>query len=301
MDPAATSPYSVTGTRQNMGSITKLYVATMIMQLVEEGTLSLADTIDAWVDVPAAERITVRMLLEHTSGLRDCLDNMSQEERRRSWTPEALVQRAVSLGAVAEPGGRYSRYSNTNFVILTMILEALSGQTWTDRLASRITSRLGLVATASTTTPGGRMGVAPGWMSVNGRWVNTLELADPSTGWGGGALASTNDEMMAFTRAFFAGELFQKRSTLDQMLSFAHEVDPAMLKGQPPTRIGLAVHRFEIQDVLLVGHLGHRLGYDAAVLRDPATEALIVVTTNTEVTGAAGLIAYDIARYLRAQ
>src|SRR5262245_53319024 len=60
-DPSSTSAYSATGTRQVMGSVTKLYVATMIMQLVEEGRLSLDDTIEAWAAVPAADRITVRM------------------------------------------------------------------------------------------------------------------------------------------------------------------------------------------------------------------------------------------------
>lgn len=300
-DPSSAeqSAYSVSGTRQIIGSVTKLYVATLAMQFVEQGQLSLDDTIEKWVAVPAAERITVRMLLDHTSGLADCLAGMTLEERGRSWTPEQLIARAVEKGAVAQPGDHYSRYSNTNFVILTIILEQVAGQKWTELLASQITAPLGLTQTASSTTPEGRDGLAPGWMNVDGRWVNTLDFLDPSTGWGMGGLASTNNEMMGFASAFFDGVLFKKQSTLAQMLDFAHEVDPATLGGQPPTSMGLAVHRFTIKDVTLEGHLGRMLGYNTAALRDPQTGALIVVTTNTEVVGAGGLIAYDIANYLR--
>lgn len=292
--------YSVHDTRQIIGSVTKLYVATLAMQLVEEGQLSLDSTIERWAAVPAAERISVRMLLDHTSGLADCLAGMTPEERGRAWTPEQLIARAVARGAWAEPGDRYSRYSNTNFVILSRILEQLTGKTWTELLATRITAPLGLGKTASAATPDGRAGITPGWAHIDGRWVNTLDLQDPSTGWGSGGLAATNQELMEFTQAFFDGVLFKKPQTLAKMFDFAHEVDPATLGGMPPTNMGLAVHQFLIKDVTLEGHLGHRLGYDNAALRDPQTGAVIVVTTNTEVTGAGGLIAYDIANYLRA-
>lgn len=293
------TPYSVIETRQVIGSVTKLYVATLAMQLVEEGQLSLDDTIERWAQVPAAERITLRMLLDHTSGLADCLAGMTPEERGRPWTPEQLIARAVAKGAWAAPGDRYSRYSNTNFVILSRILEQVTAKSWTELVATRITAPLGLRKTLSTTTSEGRADLTPGWTNTDGSWVNTRDVQDPSTGWGVGGLAATNDELLVFSQAFFDGLLFKKAPTLAKMFEFAHEVDPATLGGMPPTNMGLAVHQFLIKDVTLEGHIGHRLGYDAAALRDPQTGAVIVVTTNTEVTGAGGLIAYDIANYLR--
>ena len=63
--------------------------------------------------------------------------------------------------------------------------------------------------------------------------------------------------------------------------------------------LAAVIEALDLKGVTLVGHRGHALGYDTAVVRDPKTEALIVVTTNTEVQGAAALISYDIAKYLR--
>jgi D-alanyl-D-alanine carboxypeptidase len=290
------TPYDELATVQVVGSITKLYVATMILQLVEEGRLSLDDTTEAWVDVPDADQITIRMLLEHRSGLADYIDGMTAEDRARAWAPEELVARAVEMGAM--PRDEYSRYSNTNFTVLTLVLEAVTGRSWTDNLHERITMPLGLEHTNEVTLATDP--IAPGWVRVEGAWQSTLGLVDPSIGWGVGALTSTNAELFLFADSFFAGHLFADRATLDSMTSEVHQMDPATLGGLPPgTGIGLAVHRFEIEGTVLYGHMGHILGYDTAAFREPETGAVIVVTTNTEVTGAAALTAYEIAVHLR--
>lgn len=300
--PTGTDPYSVTDTEQVIGSLTKLYVATMIMQLVESGELSLDDTIDAWVSVPRGDEITIRMLLSHTSGLGECSSGMSRDELGMSWTPEQLLARAVAAGPVGEPGGPYAVYANTNFLVLAIVLEQVTGESWTDNLATRVAAPLGLERTSSATIEATAARVTPGWANVEGEWIDTREVLDPSIGWGYGAMTSTNRELMIFAQAFFASQLFESESTLEAMMTFDSEVDPATLHpGEPVTRLGLAVHQFTIGDVVLEGHRGHIFGYDTAMVRDPATGAIIVVTVNTERNGAAAMTAYTIAQYLRSR
>ncbi|MFT3927043.1 MAG: serine hydrolase domain-containing protein [Myxococcales bacterium] len=301
--PNATDPlYDVGATRQILGSVTKLYTATMIMQLVEEGSLSLDDTLEPWFSIPKADAITVRMLLSHTSGLRECLEALTQEETAQPWTPMQLLDKAVALGPWAEPGGNVARYANTNFLVLAMLLEKLTGTSWEQNVHTRITTPLGLVHTGSATEPGGRGDLVEGWLHTEETgWTAALALTDPSVGWGYGAMAATNRELARFTKALFAGELFESPSTLAQMRQFDAEIDPTLLSdGEPPYRVGLGMVRYEIDDLQLEGHVGHVVGFNSATFHDPATGSLISVTSNDE-DEVAGLTAVKVAQHLRSR
>lgn len=297
LEPAGTMPYSVSATPQVIGSTTKLFTATMIMQLIEEGRLRLDDTIGPWVDVPDKDTITVRMLLSHTSGLNEYITSLSAEERARHWTPRELLARAVERGAVGRPGVGYAHYSNTNFVALALILEAITSRSWEQNVVERIVTPLGLQNTFPLTAS--NRASTPGWVQTNGEWSSNTGLLDPSVGWGAGAIVATNADLMTFFRAFVEGRLFANRSTLASMNTFAAELDPATLGQQPPTRVGLCVLQYQVGQLVLQGHIGHAYGWDTAALLDPTTGALIVVTTNTEVVGAAALTAVDVATHLR--
>jgi D-alanyl-D-alanine carboxypeptidase len=300
--PDADAPaYDTHAIKQVIGSTTKLYTAALIMQLVEEGAVDLDQTIDAWLAIPGADQITVRMLLRHTSGLNDCLKVMTEAQKALAWTPAELVQLAIDAGPWSEPGSELARYSNTNFVVLAMIVETVTGSSWQANLAARIAEPLGLKQTAYSGDPDGAAELVDGWVMTQSGWVGTLAQLDPSIGWGMGAIASTNEEMAVFLHALFAGDLFSSPDTLALMTDFVAPMDPQTLApGEPPQTVGLGVIRFQVGDVALDGHLGHILGYHTALLRDPETGALITATTNTE--GAiVGLTAVKIAQYLRAQ
>lgn len=288
------APYDL-DTVQVLGSTTKLYTTVMILQLVEEGRLSLDDTIEPWVDVPDASSITIRDLLEHRSGLAEYLRGMTPEERARAWTPEELVARAVSLGPVGPREDVYARYANTNFTVLGLVLEQVTGRSWAENLEARIAAPLGLVHTHDYATGA----AVEGWVRQDGAWVSVAGRVDPSLGWAVGSLTTTDAELLTFTAALFDGRLFHDPATLDLLTATLHPVDPEMLDGDPAgTQIGLGLHRYEIEGVVLVGHRGHITGYDSAAFLDPDTGAIVVVTTNTEVTGAAALTAYTVASHL---
>ena len=113
-DPSGEEAWSV-DTVSAIGSVTKTYTAVVIMQLVEEGKLSLDDTIDTWFpEQPNGDRITVRMLLSHTSGLANYLSaqNVMEGKWNKEWVPMDLVAEANEIGPVGEPGSSEVQYSH---------------------------------------------------------------------------------------------------------------------------------------------------------------------------------------------
>jgi CubicO group peptidase (beta-lactamase class C family) len=145
--------------RFRIASLTKTFVATVVLQLVEEGKLSLEDTVERWLPgvVPNGENITVRELLAHKSGLFD----YSQDPRVLKpylsgnlsyyWAPRRLVQIAVSHRPLFAPGTAVS-YSSTGYVLLGLIVRAATGNPIGTELNRRLFKPLGLHATTFSTS-----------------------------------------------------------------------------------------------------------------------------------------------------
>ncbi|TLS40445.1 beta-lactamase family protein [Streptomyces montanus] len=143
-----------------IGSTTKTYVATVLLQLVGEGRMSLDDTVDRWL--PGAvrghgndgRRITVRQLLQHTSGLPDYIADVVPETsaagyRKHRWTTYTSQQRvafAMTHPPAFEPGTRWE-YSNTNYILAGMVIKAVTGRSWDQEVRSRIVRPLRLTRT----------------------------------------------------------------------------------------------------------------------------------------------------------
>ena len=139
---------ATSGTQYRMGSITKTYLATLILQLVEQGKLSLQTPLaDLFPDVPNAEDITIKMLLNHRSGIFNFTsadDYLSYHEQPKS--REQLLELISSFEPVFEPGSRLE-YSNSNYVLLTMILEQLTGSDFNKLIFDNISQAHGLGST----------------------------------------------------------------------------------------------------------------------------------------------------------
>jgi len=147
-----------------IGSATKPFVATVVLQLVGEHRLSLSDTVAHWlpgvVDGNGNDgaRITVRELLQHSSGIYDYLRDAPvvagvagfEANRMRTYTPQELVALAMQHPAYFAPGTGVA-YSNTNYVLLGMIIDRVTGHSWADEVRARIIAPLGL---RHTRTPG---------------------------------------------------------------------------------------------------------------------------------------------------
>jgi CubicO group peptidase (beta-lactamase class C family) len=293
--------YDVDGTEQIIGSVTKLYTAVLVMQLVERGRVGLDDAVDRWLSFPGADRITVRMLLGHTSGLDDYLNLLTKEQLGRPWTPRQLLDVALAAGPVGAPGMKKAIYSNTNFVVLALMVEAVTGASWEANVQERIARPLGLAHTYFAGQADRAARLAGGFIETDAGWLDVLTRLHPSAGWGGGGMVATNAELLRFTEALFDGELFDSPATLALMRQYETEIDPAYQpKEEPPSFVGLGLIRMHVGAVTLEGHLGHIHGYNAGALRDPDTGALIVVTSNDN-RAFSGRTAQKVASHLRAR
>ena len=174
-----------------------------MLQLADEGRVDLDAGIDRYLpDLPAADRITPRQLLNHTSGLGEYLDQPAVVNHpQRQWTPAELIAVAEAAGRVGQPGGPH-RYSNTNYIVLGELIEQLTGNPWADEVHTRITEPLGMTHTSLITNTS-----APGYQMIDGSLVDVTSTSDPSVGGAAGGLQSTSRDLLAFATALADGTL----------------------------------------------------------------------------------------------
>jgi D-alanyl-D-alanine carboxypeptidase len=251
------------GDRFRAGSILKPFVSVVVLQLVEAGRLSLdgrlPDVLPASVTgrFPTAADITVRMLLAHRSGIPEWDLAAQNEEAARHpekvWTMREILDLAAAQPPMFAPGTAFF-YSNTNYNLLGLIIERLTGRSWRREVTRRVVRRLRLTRT-SLPAPGHRSisgAHAHGYLELDGRMTDLTGL-DPSMAGaaGGSGLVTTVGDLGRFTDALLAGRLFRHRATLRQMLAFGPTPDG------PTSGYGLGVEQYVLPGgVELVGHLG---------------------------------------------
>jgi len=268
--------------RFGVASISKMFVATVAMQLVQEGWLSLDQTVEHWLPglAPRGDRINVRMLLNHTSGLNDYLAEGFMRgvlrDRGRVWSPRELVAAAVARPAYFAPGapGRW-RYSNTNYVLLGMIVEQVTRNPLAREVHQRIIDPLGLQHTffEPDDAPAG-----DAMHGYEGRRELTAGL-NMSFAWGAGNITSTTADLARFAQALFGGELLRPE-TLAAMQTFVG-VDGAW--DSRDLTYGLGVMQYSLpgaQPMLVRGHTGALVGYRTALWYLPERGITIVAVIN---------------------
>jgi D-alanyl-D-alanine carboxypeptidase len=160
--------------------------------------------------VPNGKRITVRELLNHTSGLFDYTGDArfaetSLRNRTDAWSPREVVRVATSHGPVFVPGSEWS-YSNTDYVVLGLIVEAASGHQIGTELRNRIFEPLNLHGTSFDSSPRISGQYAHGYSTLTGPRQD-VSVFDPSGAWAAGAIVSTADDLASFYRALLRGRL----------------------------------------------------------------------------------------------
>ncbi len=248
-----------------IASLTKSYVATVVLQLVAEGRLRLSDNVERWLPglVPKGDKITLRQLLNHTSGLYDhekdpeVLKPYLSGDLAYYWSPRRLVKLAVSRKARFAPGAtERSSYSSTNYLVAGLIVEAVTGKSLGAELKRRIFRPLGLRATRypSRTT---RMpsAYAHGYFLLGQPPLADLSAFSPSLSGPAGAIVSTVDDVGRFYRALLSGRLLNRR-----FLRAMQRTLPSAT-GDLGQRYGLGVERFATSCGVAWGHSGSFPGY----------------------------------------
>ncbi|MBW4717948.1 serine hydrolase domain-containing protein [Saccharothrix obliqua] len=250
-----------------IGSVTKTFVATVVLQLVDEGRVALDDPISRYVDgVPDGAAITVRQVLDHTSGLYDYAHERDWSTNRwrgtarfRSYQPRELLDVAFGHPANFPPGTSW-RYSNTNYVVAGLLIERVTGRPYGVEVGRRVIEPLGL---RHTSVPGNRPWLphphARGYTEVDGRLVDAT-LMNPSLDWAAGEMISTAEDLSRFLDALLGGRLLSPASLA------------AMRTTQSTGSIfayGLGLQRFDLPCGRSVwGHGGELIGYLTYALRD---------------------------------
>ncbi|VBA62078.1 D-alanyl-D-alanine carboxypeptidase [Mycobacterium attenuatum] len=272
--PMATDMY------MRIGSVTKTFTTTAILQLVDQRKIGLDDPIAKYVPgVPNGDMITLRLLGQMRSGLFDYSTETAppkpgQEGRQR--TPEELIQIAASHPPIFPPGAQFD-YNNTNTVLLGMVVQKASGQSLTDFIGDHITRPLNM---AHTVLPVGAEIPSPHAHGYTKRPDGQIQDAtdfNPSWGWAAGAMVSTLDDLRIWARNLAEGTLVSKAAQT-QRLEFL--VAPSEGTG--------ALYGFGVENQnAWIGHNGNITGYQSYVYYLPAEETtlLMLVNSNVEVLG----------------
>ncbi|SDT83114.1 D-alanyl-D-alanine carboxypeptidase [Streptomyces sp. TLI_053] len=268
--------------RFRIASVTKTFVATVVLQLVGEGRFGLDDSVESLLPgaVPGGASVTVRQLLDHTSGLFDYTEDPAvgldhetwlREGRWRSWTPRQLLAVANSHPPYFPPGTGW-HYANTNYLLAGLIVARVTGHDWRREVEHRIIDRLGLTGTSmpvhATAIPGPH---AHTYLDLPGGPVDVSEM-EPSEMDAAGAGISTTADLATFLRALLGGRLLPA-PLLTEMLTVA----PASGGAQ----YGLGIHRLSTPCGDVWGNNGTTgRGHNSALYGTPDGRRLVAVSTN---------------------
>jgi D-alanyl-D-alanine carboxypeptidase len=276
--------------RMLQGSVGKTYVAAIALQLVREGKLSLDAPIskylggESWFSrLPNSASITVRQLMSHTSGLvRWEFDSAAAVVMRaqpfKVWTPVERLSYLFDKPAPFAAGAGWE-YSDTNFIVLGMIIEKLTGRAYDDELRSRLLAPLGLVNTIPSNqrrlekVVNGYAGPRNDLGGFDASLVDGQLAINPQLEWTGGGVASTTEDLANWLRILFSGRVLPK-PLLDQMVTGV----PARLG--PNVRYGLGMMIRETPLGPAWGHSGFFPGYATEVLYFPERDVAVAIQVN---------------------
>lgn len=297
-DPPARRPVTAED-RFHIGSVSKLYTAALILRLAEAGMLSLDDPVSRFVpDMPDGDRITVRQLLNHTSGLANYTENMGFNLKtvllRRRWRVEELLE-VIRQQAPRSATGTEHYYSNSNYVLLGRIAEAAGGRSFADLLHDQVLGPLELTNTFVTAGEARSLGTVRGYdvtVLGTGRLGIKLDMERfraplETSAFAAGAVTASAADVARFTYGLLGGRLLAD-STLQSMLTFVDAPDEDM---PAQTGYGLGVRRLVIGGQEMVGHTGTLPGYSNVALYSPAHDHAIAVLSNLSMSEVTDVLA----------
>ncbi|MFJ4481548.1 serine hydrolase domain-containing protein [Streptomyces longwoodensis] len=266
-----------------IGSETKTFTVTALLQLVDQGKVGLDDTIGKYVEgVPNGDKITLRQL----AGMRSGLFNYSQDEAffkaltsdpQRHFSPQELLDYAFKHPVLFPPGEKFY-YCNTNLILLGLVVEKMSGQQLAGYIHDHILEPAGL---DHTSFPAGAEFPDPhaqGYtnQTATGQVEDTADW-NPSWAWAAGAMISQLQDLRVWARTVATGQLPDG----DRMVSAATQKQRLTT---PPTSIPGAGYGLGIFDVQgWIGHNGSLPGYESLTVYLPSAQATLVVMLNTDI------------------
>jgi len=285
--------------RMLQGSVGKTYFAALAMQLIGEGRLELEAQVSRYLGhhdwyprIPNAEAVRVRHLMTHTSGVmryefKEAFTTDLTAQPGKHWQPEELISYVLDEGA-SFPAGEGWEYSDTNFILLAMIMEGITDRPCYELIQEIFLDPLGLentVPSDSRTIPG----LIQGYAGPDNPFGGTDEVLlpdgrfviNPQFEWAGGGFASTPSDLARWARALYTGQAFDP-ALLPLMLDGV----PARLG--PGSRYGLGVILNDTPAGPAQGHSGFFPGYLTEMAYFPDLDVAVALQVNTSVGRALG-------------
>lgn len=278
--------------RMMVGSISKVFTSVLILRLQDEGLLDIDDPLQDHIDpeliaeIENADQVTLREMLNHTSGLADYNNTRFTFDALN--TPHLLLSAREKLAyahgksATHAPGEAYS-YSNTNYVLLGLVVEQITGLSLPEALQEQIFTPLGLdraqMGTVEQPIP---QGTARPYIAFSeGRFQDffQVEVSDAATGDGG--IAINAQELTVFIRALFQGQLLFPESFQDMTQSPSPKpAGEADFEEWLDEASGLGIDRFQTTYGTAYGHTGRIFAYNALLFYFPDTDAALAIAYN---------------------
>jgi len=278
--------------RMLAGSVGKTYFAALAMRLVGEGRLDLDAPVSRYLGdlpwyprIPNAAGITIRQLMTHTSGVmryefKEAFTRDLTARPDRRWRPEDLVAYILDETPSFAPGEGWE-YSDTNFILLGMAMEAVTGRSCYDLIREQLLEPLGLKNTVPSDSrripgliqgyagPGNPFGGTDPVVSDDGRFV-----INPQFEWAGGGFASTPADLARWARLLYTGQAFDPALLLVML-------DGVPARLGPGTRYGLGVILTETPVGVAEGHSGFFPGYLTEMAYFPDLDVAAAIQVNT--------------------
>lgn len=260
-----------------IASNTKAFVSTVLLQLEAEGKLSMNDTVDRWLPGLVAangndgRKITIRQLLNHTSGLPDYTNDLrisgtyvADINPYRKWDPRTLVKAATANKQLSAPGTKFN-YANTNYVLGGLVIQAATGHHPAVEVRNRIIKPLGLT---NTTFPEADPKLYGNWL--HGYFtIRDISFTNVQVFGAAGAMVSTQEDLADFTRALASGRLLPRA----QQREMQQVVSPDM-----PYGLGVVMAKTPCGTAW--SHNGAVLGYFSQWYTSPDGKDQVVMATN---------------------
>jgi CubicO group peptidase (beta-lactamase class C family) len=271
-------------TKYRIGSITKQFTATAILQLQEAGKLSIDDPISKYyADAPPAwSKVTLRHLLTHTSGIPTytALPGFFDKEARQPHTPEELIKLTRDKPLEFEPGSKFA-YDNSGYILLGYVVEKVSGQRYADYVQQHIFNPLGMTSSGYDDSDRLIPGRAAGYDRGPDGKLHNAAFLDMSVPYAAGSLYSTVDDMLTWDQAIYAAKLLKPESLKAMSTDYGNKYG-----------FGFVVDQKWGQD--RVWHNGGINGFTASFQRYPKARVTAVALNNQQ-SPATDKIAADLA------
>ncbi len=277
-----------------IGSITKQFTAALVMLMVERGKLSLDDTLDQFVPQfplhtsPLGRAVTVRQLLNHTSGIPSYTDLGAEWSAK--WPLELSHEELLALVAGKpfdfEPGASWS-YNNTGYYLLGMVLEKLSGKSYAQLVLDELATPLGLSRTRYDSNQELIKNRAQGYTLEGRVKVNDVPLGMNQPGAGGGLLSTAGD-LVRWKLALRGGKVVSPES-------FALMTTPVAAADGTGGEYGFGLEADQFEGARRISHGGGIFGFNSMLSWFPESDVVVAVISNSE-PESAGRLAAEIAR-----